>query len=425
MFYKHIYKLGSFIRNPSKSKHLDFLQKSNDWPLTKLQQYQLLKLKEITNYAFEKSNYYNNYYTKSNFHPSQILSLDDLKKIPIIKKEDLIKYNSQIHTVFKGKKFLASTSGSSGQSLKFFRDESADSFNRAVLEKNYLWYLINPWERNGYFWGFNFSFFEKIKTIFFDSLQNRFRVFSYDKVKLIKFVNKLSKASYVHGYSSMIYQVAKLINEKRLPKPKKIKMVKGTSEKIYESYHDEVIKAFGSKIISEYGAAESGIIAFECPEGKMHVNMEGVIVEEVENEIIVTNLHMKSFPIIRYKLGDYIELSSNSSCKCGRSHILLNEVTGRIGSNVYGYNGIYPSLVFYYIFKNLSNKHFLKLNYQITQKKKGNLLFRIEEILNQNQIKKLNNEVIKYFGSDIEFSLQMGCEIISGNEKLKSFISYI
>ena len=101
MLYKHLYKLGSFIRNPSKSKHLDFLQKSNDWPLTKLHQYQLLKLKEITNYAFEKSSYYNNYYTKSNFHPSQILSLDDLKKIPIIKKEDLIKNNSQIHTVLK------------------------------------------------------------------------------------------------------------------------------------------------------------------------------------------------------------------------------------------------------------------------------------------------------------------------------------
>ena len=69
----------------------------------------------------------------------------------------------------------------------------------------------------------------------------------------------------------MIYQTAKLINERGLLKPKGIKMVKGTSEKIFKNYHDEVIKAFGSKIISEYGATESGIIAFECPEGNMHI----------------------------------------------------------------------------------------------------------------------------------------------------------
>lgn len=62
-------------------------------------------------------------------------------------------------------------------------------------------------------------------------------------------------------------------------------------------------KAFGAKIISEYGAAESGLIAYECPEcGNMHINMENVIVEESEGEIVVTNLLSRSFPIIRYKL---------------------------------------------------------------------------------------------------------------------------
>ena len=224
----------------------------------------------------------------------------------------------------------------------------------------------------------------------------------------------------------MIYQVAKLINERDLPKPKGIKMVKGTSEQIFNNYHDEVINAFGSKIISEYGAAESGIIAFECPEGNMHINMEGVLVEEVNNEIILTNLQMKSFPIIRYKLGDYIKLDSGlKKCKCGRNHRILEEVFGRVGQPVYGNSELYPSLTFYYIFKNLDSQYSIKLNYQIIQKKKGNLLVRIEETLKNDQVKKLNNEFKKYFGSDIKFNLEMDCKIISRNEKLKSFISYI
>ena len=32
-------------------------------------------------------------------------------------------------------------------------------------------------------------------------------------------------------------------------------MIKGTSEKIYDHYQEKVIKVFGRKIISEYGAA--------------------------------------------------------------------------------------------------------------------------------------------------------------------------
>ena len=65
--------------------------------------------------------------------------------------------------------------------------------------------------------------------------------------------------------------------------------------------------------------------------------MEGVIVEEIDNEIVVTNLQMTSFPIIRYKLGDYIKLDHKTKpCACGMAHQVINEVQGRIGDLVYG-----------------------------------------------------------------------------------------
>jgi len=40
--------------------------------------------------------------------------------------------------------------------------------------------------------------------------------------------------------------------------------------------------------------------------------MEGVIVEEIDLEIVVTNLQMQAFPIIRYQLGDYIKLDAKN-----------------------------------------------------------------------------------------------------------------
>jgi phenylacetate-CoA ligase len=306
------------------------------------------------------------------------------------------------------------------------REEEADSFNRASIFRGYSWHHVQPWERNGYFWGFDFSPLKRFKVRILDVLQNRFRVFDYKEKAFNGFVKKLQKAKYIHGYSSMIYQSAKLINDKKLPKPKHIKMVKGTSEKIYDSYKAEIQTAFGVPIISEYGAAETGIIAFECEHGQMHLNMEGVLVEEINNEIVVTNLQMKAFPIIRYQLGDYIQLATdNQICKCGRAHKILEEVTGRIGENVYGKQEVFPSLYFYYIFKNLGKKHNLKLTYQIIQKEKGILIFNIEENITDKQQQLLKQEIHNYFNDDITYNIHQNVKKKVVKGKTKSFISYI
>ena len=49
---------------------------------------------------------------------------------------DLIKYNDENHSKYKFKKvFKASTSGSSGESLEYYRDEESDSFSRALIQE--------------------------------------------------------------------------------------------------------------------------------------------------------------------------------------------------------------------------------------------------------------------------------------------------
>jgi phenylacetate-CoA ligase len=427
MIRKFIYNLGEKIRNPSLKKKYNFLKESEKWSLEKLEEYQLRKLKELLKIAYDNSKFYKQKFDAQQLDINDVKTLEDLKFFPIINKKDLITYTSQIHTNlnFK-KKFLATTSGTSGESLKFFREENADSFNRATIQRGYSWYNIHPWDRNGYFWGFSFSFISKQKNKILDFFQNRYRIFSYEETALKKFIKKSHKAKYIHGYSSMIYQTAVLINKLNLPKPLLLKMIKGTSEKIFESYHSEIKKAFGVDIISEYGATESGIIAYECKEGSMHLNMEGVLVEEVDGEIIITNLQLKSFPIIRYQLGDYITLAPrDKKCTCGINHLILEEVTGRIGENVYGIHNTYPSLYFYYIFKNLSKRNHLNLNYQVIQDKKGVLEFRVEQEINEIEITLLRNEIEVYFRQDFLISIYTNVKLLADKGKFKSFISNV
>ncbi|MCH3881957.1 MULTISPECIES: phenylacetate--CoA ligase family protein [Tenacibaculum] len=425
--FKWLYKIGQQYRNPSISKWYFFLKNSEKWTIKELEIYQFQKLKELVEIAYNHSDYYKAIFDKNNLKTNDIATLEDIVKIPILEKDELLKLNKEIHTNKRFKKrFKAITSGSTGKSLSFYREESADSFNRASVMRGYSWYNVKPWDKNGYFWGFNFSFKDKIKTTFKDYLQNRFRIFNYQKETFNTFVKKLDKASYIHGYSSAIYHTAKLINQKNIPKPSGIKMVKGTSEKIFDSYQTEIKKAFGVKMISEYGATESGIIAFECKYGNMHVNMEGVLVEEVENELIITNLQMHSFPVIRYKLGDYIRLASREKeCNCGMQHQILDEVTGRIGSDVYGKENVYPSFTFYYIFKNLDKKEKIQLNYQVIQKEKGKLTFKVEQKLPKFEAELLRKEIEKYFTNDIDFIIIDNQNLLSEGKKMKSFVSEI
>jgi len=425
MLHKLIFNIGERLRNPSIRKWLAFLKKSEYWSIDELEAYQLQQLKELVLFAKANSDYYKEKF--KSVDPELFTSLEDIQQLPLLSKQDVIDFTEKIHTKYTFKKvFTATTSGSSGDPLVFKREEIADSFNRASIFRGYSWHNVQSWERNGYFWGFDFSRVKRWKVQLLDALQNRFRVFDYKEKAFRHFVKKLQQASYIHGYSSMIYQAAKLINDKNLPKPMHLKMVKGTSEKIYDSYKSEIIEAFGVPIISEYGATESGIIAFECKEGNMHINMEGVIVEEVDNEIVVTNLQMKAFPIIRYQLGDYIQLASKSmKCNCGKAHYILNEVTGRIGANVYGKQEIYPSLYFYYIFKNLGKKHNVKLTYQIIQKEKGILIFNLKENITDKQEEQLREEIRTYFSDDITYTINQNVKKKDGDGKTKSFISYI
>jgi phenylacetate-CoA ligase len=427
--YKRIWSIGARYRNPSVNKLYKELKETERYPLHQLEDLQYKKLKETLIFAEKYSTFYKRKFAEVAFNPeTDFLSLSDIQKVPVVTKNDLLQHNKEIHTGFSFKKvFKAETSGTSGQVLKFDKDEYWDSFNRAAFMRGYSWYGVNPWDKNGYFWGYNINPKKRLKVRLQDFLQNRFRLFSYDEKNIRNFVKKLKSAKYLSGYSSMIYEVAKKINREKINTEKfKLKMIKGTSEKIFESYQTEVKKAFGLKIISEYGAAESGIIAFECPYGNMHINMEGVFVEEENGEIIVTNLVARSFPTIRYKLGDYITLKPKDfTCACGKQHPIVENVTGRVGNLIVGSQKTYPSLTFYYVFKNLAIEHGIELNYQAHQYEPGKLLVLIEQKINEKQLSLLVTEFEKYFKKDLIVEIKDTSVLHFKNGKLKDFISHI
>ncbi len=423
--YRLLYVIGQYLYNNQIQKEYDFLKNTEFLGRKEIDSFQLKELKRILTLAYSKSTFYKDLYDKHNLKINEINSLEDLKGIPCIDKKQLVENSQQIQIEQSFVKiYPAKTSGSTGQSLKFKRNKSWDARNRASISLGYQWFNVKPWELNGYFWGYNFDTISVIKTRILDAMQNRFRLFSLKKSALDSFIKKLENASYLHGYSSMIYEVAKYTNSLKAKPILKLKLIKGTSEKILETYQREVWEAFNLKIISEYGAAESGIIAFECPHGSLHNFWQNVIIEEVDNEIIVTNLVSDSFPIIRYKLGDYVTIDSSTNCHCGRNGVIVKDIAGRVGEKILGHNHSYPSLTLYYVFKNL-NQIGIQLNYTAVQRVKGELELSVEQKVDKKSRMKLLAEFEKYFNNDVIVYLKDSVRIKTESKKQKDFISLL
>ena len=403
---KTLFESGAKLRNPSLFHQYEWLKESEWWNLKALNELQLDRTRRLLVHAVERSPFYKRRFKVAGFEPEKLSSLDELKRVEPVDKSDLIEFNAQIHTgTHRAKCRLAETSGTSGEALAFLRNEEWDSANRALMMRSYDWYGVKPWDLNGYLWGYNTKFVQSQKTKILDSLQNRFRIFKYSRTAIMHFAMKLESAAFISGYSSMIYEVAKALNEMDLA-PIPLKLVKGTSEMILDAYQPIAERAFGTRIVSEYGAAEAGLIAFECPNGNMHVNVENVVLETDDfGDLLVTNLSSFSFPIIRYRLGDSVTLS-NSSCPCGRQHMTIRDIAGRRGATVLGYSASYPALTFYYVFKNLALQKNILLNYKASQSLQGTVELIIEGEKNSVYTPDINKELHKYFGQDINFKIR-------------------
>jgi len=425
MFHKYLYLLGERFKNPYLQKHLDELMKTDKADLQTLESIQLERLKKLLHHAKNSTNYYNN--VLKDFDIDN-MTLDDLKKIPILTK-DILKANADdLRNEPKGEELIkAETSGTTGDVFLFNKNIQWDASFRAAQYRGYSWYGVKPWDKSLYFWGFKKSFKDKAKIRVLDFLLNRFRFFDYTNEEFERAAERIRKSTYIAGYSSSIHMMAEYFKKKGY-KFDNIKMIKGTAEKIYESYQPAVIDVFGRKIISEYGSAEAGVIAYECPKGNMHIVMENVIVEEIDNKAIITNLWAYSLPFIRFELGDYIVLDETTKCECGRSHKIIKEVTGRIGRKIYGKEGVYSTININHTFKNLSFKYGIELAYSAKQYEKGKMVFEIikSENIDENEARdKLIASAHEYFKDDLDVEVKFVDYKEGKSKKQKDFESFV
>ncbi len=98
-------------------------------------------------------------------------------------------------------------------------------------------------------------------------------------------------------------------------------------------------RAFDCPLVEDYGASEFMNIAWQCPEGALHVNADWLCLEPVDEKyrpvppgepsatVLLTNLANRVQPRIRYDLGDSVMMPARP-CACGSAFPVV-KVEGR------------------------------------------------------------------------------------------------
>jgi phenylacetate-CoA ligase len=140
--------------------------------------------------------------------------------------------------------------------------------------------------------------------------------------------------SYVYGYPSVVAEFVRQL-QRTAQTPPPLAGVVLTAEQIPPGLSRDIENTLQCPVIREYGCSETDIIAFDCPAGRYHVASDHVIVEAIDvedgvGEAVVTDLDNFLTPLIRYRLGDRIRLSTDS-CPCGRTSPVIASIEGRTG----------------------------------------------------------------------------------------------
>lgn len=355
-----------FLRGESICKSISEVKRFES--MIDVKEAQWVKLKKLLEDTYKCIPYYKNLWDLHKINPIGIKTAEDFAKIPLLTKEIIRKNYSDLMNPIIKKYECRSTSGSTGSPLKFVKDRYATAYMDAVMYHSYSWHGITIGDNQIRFWGMPENQKGKRVARIKDFLMNRIRLsaFVLDKETCLSFINRIEQATpdYFYGYPSMIFLFAHFLKTENITiKGLSLKAVITTGEQLFDKQRKVIEECFHTRVINEYGSTEVGVIGLECPEGNMHeissniyleIIKDGIPVKDEEGDVCVTELHSKTSPFVRYKIGDRGILLSEK-CKCGLPYPIFKILSGRIDDFIVTPEGkkIYDAILAYTLKKSV------------------------------------------------------------------------
>ncbi len=289
--------------------------------------------------------------------------------VPVLRKSDFqYPIEALITKPFRRKGvYINNTSGSSGHPFFYAKDRLSHALSWVSIKYLYGLYGLSLDALQARFYGIPLGGWGYWKERVKDWLarRERFPVFDLSEAVMNRWLERFRrrKFDYVYGYTSSLVRfarhcVARGVVLKEICPTLRVCIV--TSETCTPEDRAILEAGFGIRVVNEYGASETGVIAFEYPGGDFRVCDRLLYVEVVDDEgrvlplgqrgrILVTSLFNRAMPIIRYEIGDVGYLEA-----CGEGGICIGGLEGRVNDFVRLPSGrVSPGLTFYYISRSL------------------------------------------------------------------------
>lgn len=149
-------------------------------------------------------------------------------------------------------------------------------------------------------------------------------------------VIRKNNIGYFTGYANSVWLIAKYALDLNLPRLR-LNTVITSSEKLTKEMRNDIEQFFGCKVHDTYSGVEACGLISECSNGKLHWSPDVAIMETLSlncldgnlSELVCTGLINFDQPLIRYRIGDFIEFDKDATCDCGRSFPVIYEIVGR------------------------------------------------------------------------------------------------
>ena len=363
------------------------------------------------------------------------LNTDD-NPLPIITKHDI---QTADISFFTGPGEIVKTSGSTGQPLEVRSDNVSAMINSAYALRNLLWNFNEPNLRSSIIkpivtkyqeypkWGYPYELI--IKTGALQGIPILTDIAEQNNI-LIKF-----QPNILLLFPNNLLALCELWRETGMPL-KHLRYIRTMGETCTDTVRKLVLEVTGLKVIDSYSSQELGTIALSCPvTGLYHTMDENLIVEVLdennnpckegqEGRVVVTELHNRASPLIRYAIGDYA--IRGPKCSCGRGLSTLSKILGRYRNLLIHPDGSrHWPMIGFYDFADIAKVR----RYQMIQHDIYNfeICIATDDKLTEEQKNKFIEVGQRYTGAEFKIKLThyIGDIPFNRNGKFEEFISYV
>lgn len=314
------------------------------WDKEKLRRYQEKRLRAVVKYAYDFVPFYHEKFRAAGVLPSDIRTLENLSKLPVIWK-DVIKDESSTRVV--SREFRVNrlkevrTSGSTGKPFQVFINGVEDDWRKSIYMRANIscgqrardrWVVVTTPHHFSDTTGL-----QRVLGVFAQTCVNLYSGVS-EQIRLVK----EARPDVLDGYSGWLVSLAKEVKRRGVESIRP-RIMFGSAEFMDEASVKLVEDVFGAPFYDQFGCSEVDRTAWVCPaKVGYHMDVDSVITQFVDDEgeevacgesgdVLYTSLFNYAMPLIRYGVGD-VGAASDEECSCGRVLPLMKVVEGRSDS---------------------------------------------------------------------------------------------